>query len=140
MNSAVVTYVRALVDRSRFLRFLISGGINTVATYAVYLALLRAVDYRISYTIAYVVGILLSYALNWLFVFRTHRGLSSAMLFPFVYLAQYAVSLATVWIWVDRFGLPKSLAPLIAIMITIPLTYFLSKGFFVQGKTIRHPD
>lgn len=136
MTSAVITNVRELVERSRFLRFLLSGGINTVATYAVYLVLLRALDYRIAYTVAYIVGILLAYALNWLFVFRTHRGLTSVLLFPFVYVTQYAVSLATVWIWVEMFGLPKSLAPLIAIVITIPITYALSRLVF-SGKQIR---
>lgn len=136
MTSAVITNVRELVERSRFLRFLLSGGINTVATYAVYLVLLRALDYRIAYTVAYIVGILLAYALNWLFVFRTHRGLTSVLLFPFVYVTQYAVSLATVWIWVEMFGLPKSLAPLIAIVITIPITYALSRLVF-SGKKIR---
>lgn len=136
MTSAAITNVRELVERSRFLRFLLSGGINTVATYAVYLVLLRALDYRIAYTVAYIVGILLAYALNWLFVFRTHRGLTSVLLFPFVYVTQYAVSLATVWIWVEMFGLPKSLAPLIAIVITIPITYALSRLVF-SGKKIR---
>lgn len=130
MTSKAAIHLRALVGRSRFLRFLLSGGVNTVATYAVYLLLLLLLDYRIAYTAAYVVGILLAYALNRLFVFRTHRGLTSVLLFPFIYLTQYAVSLITVWIWVGRFDFPKVLAPLVAIVITVPLTYVLSKIIF----------
>jgi putative flippase GtrA len=77
---------------------------------------------------------LLSYVINWLFVFRMHRGWSSVLLFPFIYLAQYLVSLAVVWAWVDHLGLPKGLAPLLAIAITIPLTYALSRLVFTKKK------
>lgn len=134
MILAAIANVRVLVERSRFVRFLLSGGINTVATYAIYLALLQLLDYRIAYTVAYLLGVLLSYILNWLFVFRVHRGLSSVLLFPFVYVAQYVASLAIVWMWVQRFGFSKAFAPLIAIAITIPLTYAVSKVVFLKKK------
>lgn len=132
MSIMPVVHVRILVERSRFLRFMLSGGINTITTYAVYLILLRIVDYKLAYTVAYIGGIALSYLLNRVFVFRTHRGWSSALLFPLVYLAQYLVGLAAIWAWVNRFGFPKPLAPLIAIVITVPMTYFLSKLVFMR--------
>ncbi|MGN6120147.1 MAG: GtrA family protein [Rhodanobacter sp.] len=131
---APLNYLQALVVRSRFFRFLISGGINTVATYAIYLVLLRVVEYRVAYTIAYVIGIFLAYAINRMFVFRTHRGWSSALLFPLVYLVQYLVSIASVWIWVDKLDLPKVLAPSIAILVTVPMTYLLSRFVFMKRK------
>lgn len=124
--------LQSLAVRSRFLRFLLSGGVNTVATYAIYLALLRIIGYRAAYTIAYITGILLSYVINRVFVFRTHRGWSSALLFPLVYFAQYLVGLATVWLWVGQLHLAQALAPLIAILVTIPLTYILSRYVFLQ--------
>jgi putative flippase GtrA len=128
--------VGGLIERSRFLRFLLSGGVNTITTYATYLVLLQLLDYRVAYTVAYVFGILLAYVLNWLFVFRVHRGLSSVLLFPFVYVAQYVASLAAVWIWVQIIGFSKYFAPLIAIAITIPLTYAVSKIIFLKKKRI----
>lgn len=132
MNGSISSRLQSLVVRSRFLRFLLSGGVNTVATYAIYLALLRIFGYRTAYTIAYITGILLSYVINRVFVFRTHRGWSSALLFPLVYLAQYLVGLATVWLWVSQLHLAQALAPLIAILVTIPLTYILSRCVFLQ--------
>ncbi len=134
MTAAQAARLRSLVEQHRFLRFLLSGGFNTVATYGIYLALFRMLDYRVAYTIAYAVGILLSYVINWLFVFRMHRGWSSVLLFPFVYLAQYLAGLAVVWAWVDHLGLTKALAPLLAIAITIPLTYALSRLVFTKKK------
>ena len=133
MKSSLLTRLRAMVAASSFLRFLISGGMNTAATYAVYLVLLRFVDYKLAYTIAYLFGIVLAFFINRLFVFRTHRGWRSMVMFPFVYLAQYLVSLGVVWVWVERLHLWKEAAPLVAIVITIPMTFVLSRLVF--GRT-----
>lgn len=125
--------VRNLIRKSSFVRFLISGGINTIATYAAYLALLQATSYKVAYTVAYLLGIVISFFINRLFVFQTHRGWRSLVLFPFVYLAQYLASLAVVFAWVEHLDLPATLAPLIAILITVPLTFLLSR--FVFGSS-----
>lgn len=132
MTESRLSRFRGIIKRSTFLRFLISGGVNTGATYVVYLAMLQVIDYRTAYTIAYVFGIVIAFVINRMFVFQTHRGWRSMMLFPFVYLAQYLVSMAVVWTWVEKLGLPAGLAPLIAIFVTIPLTFVLSR--YVFGK------
>ena len=44
-------------------RYLLAGGLNTLASYALYLALLQAMDYRAAYVLAFVAGIALSFAL-----------------------------------------------------------------------------
>lgn len=124
--------LRARVASSSFLRFLISGGVNTAATYGIYLALLGSLGYRGAYTIAYVFGILLAFAINRLFVFRSHRGWRSMVLFPFVYVAQYLVSLMVIWVWVEHLHLSNKLAPLAAIALTVPLTFVLSRLVFVN--------
>lgn len=129
MQNAVYR-LRAAVAASSFLRFLISGGVNTVATYAVYLALLQLAGYKFAYTIAYVFGIALSFVINRFFVFQTHRGWRSMVFFPFVYLAQYLVSLLILWVWVERLHQPKQLGPIIAVIFTVPLTYALSRLVF----------
>ena len=133
MKLSLITRSRAIVARSSFVRFLISGGINTASTYTVYLALLRLLDYKVAYTIAYVFGIILAFVINRLFVFQSHRGWRSVALFPLIYLVQYLVSLSVVWVWVEQFRLYKELAPLIATIITVPLTFFLSRIVFGRG-------
>ena len=129
-----LTTLRQLVASSSFVRFLISGGINTICTYAAYLTLLRFVAYQVAYTIAYVFGIVLAFLINRLFVFKTHRGWRSMVLFPFVYLAQYLASLAVLWVWVEHLHLWKEAAPLVAVLITVPLTFLLSRMVF--GRTV----
>lgn len=130
MTSSLLLKAQAIIAKSSFLRFLISGGLNTLATYIVYLALLNTLGYKVAYTIAYVFGIIIAFVFNRIFVFKTHRGWRSAIFFPFVYLAQYLVSLLVIWIWVGRLALPDEVGPLIAIAITVPMTFFLSKLAF----------
>jgi len=119
-----------------FPRFLLSGGLNTALTYAVYLLLLIVIPYQVSYTIAYVLGIVTAFLLNRFFVFKSHRGIRSLLLFPLVYGVQYLVSMATLWIWVDQFKQNAKLGPLIAITVSIPITYLMSRYIFTHNRSV----
>ena len=130
MNTRAVISIKEAVAKSSFLRFLVSGGINTATTFAAYLVLLRITGYKTAYTLAYVFGVALAFAINRFFVFQTHRGWRSVIMFPFVYLIQYVASIAVVWLWVEKLGFPKEAAPLVAIVLTIPLTFVLSRLVF----------
>ncbi|WP_310333772.1 GtrA family protein [Pseudomonas corrugata] len=116
--------------RLELARFLLSGGLNTALTYGIYLVILLFLPYKISYTISYIFGIGIAYALNRVFVFKGHQGIKSVALLPLVYLIQYLFSLLIVWVWVEKLGYDQRVAPLIAIMTTIPVTFMLSKLIF----------
>lgn len=120
---------------SRFFRFVISGGLNTAITYGIYLVLLQLMSYRISYTIAYLSGIAISYALNRSFVFRSHHGLRSILLFPLVYVAQYSFGLLLLWLWIEVAGLSDKVAPLVVVAVALPLTYVLSRFVFIGNNS-----
>lgn len=111
-------------------RFLVSGGFNTALTYGMYLGLLTILPYQVSYTIAYVSGIVLAYVLNRFFVFKSHQGLKSAVMMPLIYLVQYLLSLLILWVWVEKLWFDSRLAPLAAIVLTLPVTFVLSKFAF----------
>ena len=116
--------------RAQALRFLVSGGINTLATFALYWALLPWLGYAGSYSLAFAAGIVLSYVLNTRFVFRTRASLGTAMAFPLVYVAQYFAGLAVLWLWVERLGLPARYGILATVAVTVPLTFVLSRLLF----------
>lgn len=118
----------------KFFRFLLTGGLNTAATYALYLILLNFFVYTTSYSISYVCGILLAFLLSRYVVFKEHQGLKSVIFFPLIYLAQYLFGLLVVWFWVKILFMPEFLAPLSAIILSLPLTYTLSKLVFVKSK------
>lgn len=117
---------------SVFYRFLLGGATNTILSYVLYFILLKFLSYRVSYTLAFLFGISLAYILNRYFVFQTSRRLLSIGLFPIVYVVQYLVGLLIVSIWVERIGAPRELAPVAAILVTIPLTFVLTRLVFVD--------
>ena len=115
-----------------FIRFLMSGGVNTVITYALYLVFIQFLPYKISYTITFTAGIVLAYSLNRFFVFRVKASLSKMGLFPFIYLIQYFLGLGVVVLWVEVLHWQKELAPLSAVITTIPVTFILSRLLFLK--------
>jgi len=131
MNQAVSKFLK-----QDFARFLMSGGFNTALTYGLYLVLLMFLSYNVSYTISYVTGIMLAYTLNRFFVFKSHQGLRSVILLPLIYLVQYCLSLVILWCWVEKLALDARLAPLVAIVLTLPVTFVLSKLAF-SAKRVR---
>lgn len=121
-----------------FLRFLVSGGVNTFLTYVAYLVLLQYASYRVSYTVAYVFGIFLAYVLYRAYVFRQDARKHGLVLVAAVYLAQYLAGLGIVSVWVDRLGGPVAIAPVVAVVLTLPVTYYLNSLIF-RAKTGRIP-
>lgn len=120
-----------------FLRFIASGALNTAVTYAIYVVFLRWISYQASYTIAYATGILLSYVLNRTFVFKAHKGLRTVLLFPFVYIVQYGLSMLLLWIWIERLELSPTIAPLFVVVVTVPVTFVLTRIAFLGGAKFR---
>jgi putative flippase GtrA len=121
--------------QNRFVRFLGTGGINTAITYLIYLILLRVMNYQLSYTITYITGIILAFFLNRRFVFRTHRGWKSILLYPLVYVFQYLFGMLVLWFIVNQLAWSAKLGPLFVVVLSVPLTYLLSKFIFVGRES-----
>ncbi|SRR6266404_2077940 len=117
-----------------FCRFVFWGGVNTLAGYLVYALLLRFLPYLISYSIAYILGIGVSYFLNSRLVFNRELRLRTAVRYPLVYLAQYVVGTITLYLLVQLFRVNKLVAPLLVVILTIPLTFLLSRRI-VAGRS-----
>ena len=118
----------------RFLRFLLAGGLNTVFTYLIYLLLLSYFDYRVSFTCSFVIGIVISYLLNSFMVFDVSLSWRKLFQFPVVYLVQYVLAFVLLNIEVEMMGLDHRIAPLINVILLIPLTFFLTKYLLTRSK------
>jgi putative flippase GtrA len=110
-----------------FARFIVAGAANTGISYAVYLLLLVLMPYLAAYTISYLVGIVISYLLLTRFVFRTPRRLATAVRFPLVYVAQYLIGSTVIVLLVETMGVRASIAAIVAIVVSIPVTFALSR-------------
>jgi len=110
-----------------FARFVVAGAVNTITSYAIYLTLLQWMPYLAAYTIAYAVGIGISYLLLTRFVFGAPRRLATAMRFPLVYVAQYLTGSAIILLLVEAWGIRSSIAAIVAIIGSIPVSFLLSR-------------
>ena len=107
----------------QFARFIVLGAINTGITYGLYLLLLPLFGYLAAYSAAYVAGILLSFWLNSVFVFRQQMSWRGLVRFPLVYVVQYALTAMLLWLLVDTLGISERIALLAAIAVTVPVTF-----------------
>ena len=110
-----------------FFRFVLVGGINALLTFGIYALLLLIVSYSVAYSIAYIMGILISYYLNTRFVFKSNFSVRKAVKYPMVYLVQYLAGLAALYAMVEIFHINKLIASPLTIMITVPLTFVMSR-------------
>lgn len=90
-------------------------------------------NYNMAYSISYVAGILLSYYLNSVFVFQEKISLRKFIKYPVVYIVQYLINLVLLNILIEYAGLSTKIVPIITIVITIPITFLLTK-FIIKGK------
>lgn len=121
------------VSRAReVLRFLVAGGINTAITYLLYLLATRFVGYQAAYAIAFAAGVALSYVLSLRFVFRQTGNWKKFARYPLVYLAQYVVGAIMLEVLVRALAVPVWIAPLIVVVLTLPLTFLLSRGILAD--------
>lgn len=120
-------HARTLLISGQFSRFLIAGAINTGITYVLYLGLLELSEYIIAYSVAYGVGVIISYFLNSSFVFKTRATATDFLRFPLAYLAQYLVGATVLWICVSQLGISREFALAISIAASVPVTYLVAR-------------
>jgi putative flippase GtrA len=119
--------------KSEFSKFIVVGIINTAITYIVYIALLGLLGYNNSYLISYILGILISYALNTKFVFNTNYSVIKLIKFPLVYIAQYLINAMVLRVVIERDITNELFAPILVLILSIPVTFLLSKTI-LKGK------
>lgn len=111
----------------RWIRFLVGGGINTAFTYGIYLILMLFIHYQIAYLIAYVTGVIFAYWFNAVIVFKVTLSWKGLCSYPIIYIIQYVISAFLLNIFIETMQVDKIFAPLIIIVLMIPLTYLLNK-------------
>ena len=114
---------------SVLVKFVIGGGINTAVTYGLYLGLQFFLPYQVAYAVVFACGIVFSYWFNAKVVFKTAANWKGLFAFPLVYLVQYLLSAVLLSVFVERLGIPQSVAPLTVIVLTIPVTFMLTRWF-----------
>lgn len=111
-------------------RFVIAGALNTGLTYVLYLALLQFMPYGAAYSVTYLAGMALGYALNAYLVFKARPTAKSAAMYPFVYVLNYLLGLCLLYALVEIVAVPREIAPLLVVAVTLPVMYLLMAFVF----------
>jgi putative flippase GtrA len=114
-------------------RYVFAGGLNTAATYAVYLLLLPLIGYAIAYSASYVAGIFFAYFLSARFVFRRPLKWRHAVQYPLVYVLQYGLGITLTVALVEGAHVYAEFAPMLVIALSFPLTFLLSRWIIKRG-------
>lgn len=113
--------------QQQFIRFLLIGTANTALTYGLYLWLLTLMEYRYAYSISFAAGVMINFFLQTRFVFETQRSWGKLLRYPLVYVVQYLFGLGVITLAVQVFNLPTQWAMLCAIILSIPITFLISR-------------
>lgn len=111
------------------IKFVIVGGINTFNYYVVYLLLLKVlnVQYLVSHITGFIVALIISYYLNCYFVYKVQPTLRKFLQFPITQLVNIGMQTLLLFIFVRFFHINSVIAPFAGLIITIPVTFILSK-------------
>lgn len=118
--------------RSRFLRFLVVGGLNTALNYGVYaLLLFVGLGYVLAVTFSFIIGLIINFKTNARFVFddKSNRRF---LLYVLTWLALYFANVQAIG-WLVRSGVNSYLAG--AVMVPpIAIAAFLAFKYVVFRK------
>lgn len=117
--------VRDILNTQIF-RFMFMGAVSTGAMFIMYLIFNQVLGYQISYLISYVLTVFFSYVLNSKYVFNTPMSWQTFLQFPLVYVFQYGTSALGLEVLV-RIGFSVTYAPLMIILLLLPITFLLSR-------------
>ncbi|WP_430376432.1 flippase GtxA [Staphylococcus aureus] len=114
---------------AEILKFIIVGGINTLNYYIVYLLLLKLlhIEYMISHITGFLVAFMISYYLNCYFVYRVKPTWRKFISFPITQIVNVSLQTVLLYVFVSWLNLPAEIAPFAGLVITIPITFVLSK-------------
>jgi putative flippase GtrA len=122
--------MRDLLNTQMF-RFMFMGLVSTGTMFVLYLLFNLVIGYQISYLISYVLTVIFSYVLNSKFVFNTPMTWQTFLQFPLVYVFQYVTSALGLEVLV-RLGFSVTYAPLMIILLLLPITFILSR--YIMGN------
>lgn len=133
----------------QFVKFGIVGLSNTVISYVIYVVtlilfqknnLIPSVDYLAAQVIAFILSVLWSFYWNNKFVFEKadneERNIVHALIKTYISYAFTGLFLNSILslLWVEVFGIPKIIAPIINLLVSVPLNFIMNK-FWAFRKT-----
>ena len=134
-------------DFLQFVKFCIVGVSNTVLGYVIYLIVVVALrpfavpwDYIAGNLTEYFLSVLWSFYWNERFVFTLRQGeyrsMWRALLKTYATYAFTGIFLNNIlgFLWIKKLGLSKYIAPIISLLVSVPLNFIISKLWAFRAK------
>lgn len=115
------------------IRFAFVGAFNTGVYYSTYLLLGLATHYLVAHLGAIAVAMVGSFFLNTYWTFRTRPTWRKFLLFPLTNATNYVMTTVGVVVLVEWLRVDERVAPLIAAVAAIPVTFLLSRRVLTGG-------
>lgn len=125
---------------TQFVKFGIVGFSNVIVSYGINIGVIFLLnDYHLSYDyiianmVAFILSVLWSFYWNNKFVFQKGNGekrnILHALLKTYVAYSFSCIILNNVlsWVWIEILGISKYIAPMINLIITIPVNFIMNK-------------
>ncbi|WP_117160820.1 GtrA family protein [Paraliobacillus sp. X-1268] len=121
------------IRSQEFIKFIIVGIINTCNYYAVYLFVHAywEINYLASHITGFILSLIISFFLSSYFTFQVKPTVLKFIQFPVTQVINIIVSSIFIYVFVEYFVLGSTIAPIVSMIFTVPLT------FFVTGKILR---
>ena len=115
-------------------RFGLVGVVNTLTYYASYLVLVLVLPYLAAHVLAFGLSMTGSFFLNCRFTYRTRPTWRKFLLFPLTVVANFVITTVGVAVLVELLSVDVRVAPLLAAVVAIPLTFLATRAVLV-GRT-----
>ncbi|WP_102694130.1 GtrA family protein [Rummeliibacillus pycnus] len=119
-------------------KFIIVGGINTAHYYAWYVLFysIYHINYLPSHIIATVLSMIGSYFLNVFFTYKEKPSWKSFLLFPLTQITNTIVQLLCLVLFVNMLHMSAYLAPIATAIVSVPITFIVTRRVIRVSKPI----
>ncbi|WOQ16762.1 GtrA family protein [Raineyella sp. W15-4] len=111
--------------------FCLVGLVNTGVSYVAYLGLRLLMPYLVAYVLGWAGGVVVSFLLNCRFTYRVRPTWRGFVLFPLSSLPNIVLSSGGVVLMVEVLGWDQKVAPLIATLLAVPVSYLIARTILV---------
>lgn len=135
----------------QFIKFGIVGLSNTIISYLLYLLVLFVLkpynlffDAYAASIVSFILSVLWSFVWNNRFVFKSEKGernIFKALVKTYISygFTGFLLANALLYVWINVFRIPKEIAPLISLIITVPTNFVLNKFWAFKTKGKKQP-
>lgn len=117
----------------RVLRFGITGTLSSLLHYGVYCLSLLFLNYNVSYTIGYLVGLVFNYVMTARFTFRKRASRRNAIGFAGSHVLNYLLEMVLLNVFL-HLSVSEWLAPVLVMVVVVPINFLLLRFVFVSRR------